>query len=220
MGMNQVVTRQKRTQQKSLERREQQKTELRAVILQAAVRLFETGGGYEQFSLRQVAEEVGYSPTTIYLYFKDKDDLLLHVVFEGFREFGQMLQDGYDAGTTPLERLRLVGQAYLEFGLSHPVHYRLMFMQRSEMMFQKLEGYLHTVVDSFEVLQSAVREALEQGILRPHPLEVYTALLWADVHGIVALQISTGQITPDQARAINDVSWSRNLTGMIIPQTP
>ncbi len=218
--MNQVVTRQKRTQQKSLERREQQKTDLRALILQAAVRLFEAGGGYEQFSLRQVAEEVGYSPTTIYLYFKDKDDLLLHVVFEGFREFGQMLQAGYDAGTTPLERLRLIGQAYLEFGLSHPVHYRLMFMQRSEMMFQKLEGHLHTVVDSFAVLQAAVHEALEQGFLAPYPLEVYTALLWADVHGIVALQISTGQITPEQARAINDVSWARNLTGLLARPQP
>lgn len=218
--MNQAVTRQRRTQQKSLERREQQKTDLRAAILQAAIRLFEAGGGYEQFSLRQVAEEVGYSPTTIYLYFKDKDDLLLHVVFEGFRAFGQMLQAGYDAGTTPLERLRLVGVAYLEFGLSHPVHYRLMFMQRSEMMFQKLEGYLHSVIDSFELLQSAVHEALEQGFLAPHPLEAYTSLLWADVHGIVALQISTGLYTPEQARAINQLSWARNLAGLLATPKP
>jgi AcrR family transcriptional regulator len=40
--------------------------------------------GYERFSLRKVAERIGYSPTTIYLYFRDKDDLLFTVVDEGF----------------------------------------------------------------------------------------------------------------------------------------
>ena len=82
-----------------------EQTETRArVILDAATQLF-LRHGYRDFSLRQVAAAIGYTPTTIYLYFEDKDDLLFHVAMEGFRHFGAMLQAGYDAGATPMERL-------------------------------------------------------------------------------------------------------------------
>ncbi|MFX5306100.1 helix-turn-helix domain-containing protein, partial [Acinetobacter baumannii] len=70
-----TATRQIRIRQKSAERRERRRQETRRAILEAATRMFEREG-YEGFSLRQVAEAIGYTPTTIYLYFKDKDDLL------------------------------------------------------------------------------------------------------------------------------------------------
>src|SRR5260221_1105760 len=69
-------------------RQEREKQELRQAILTAAGTLF-LEQGYERFSLRKVAERIGYSPTTIYLYFRDKDDLLFTVGDEWFVQFGQ-----------------------------------------------------------------------------------------------------------------------------------
>lgn len=69
------MTRVERTRQASRHRREQEKEELQQLILKAAGELF-LEQGYDRFSLRQVAERIGYSATTIYLYFEDKDDLL------------------------------------------------------------------------------------------------------------------------------------------------
>ena len=71
-------TRSQRIRSASAERRARQKAELRRVILDAATTLFEEHG-YENFSLRQVAESIGYSATTIYLHFEDKDDLALAI---------------------------------------------------------------------------------------------------------------------------------------------
>ena len=78
-----MITRAERLRAASRIRREQQRQELRQAILTAASDVF-LAQGYAGFSVRQVAERIGYSAATIYLYFQDKDDLLFAVVDEGF----------------------------------------------------------------------------------------------------------------------------------------
>ena len=65
-------------------KRVKQKEEVRQEIIDAAMDLF-LNDGYESFSIRKLAEKIEYSPTTIYLYFKDKDDLL-YTVSEEYAE--------------------------------------------------------------------------------------------------------------------------------------
>jgi AcrR family transcriptional regulator len=182
-----TATRATRLKEASKKRRDQQKADLRQGILEAAAKLFEAKG-YEGFSLRQVAEEIGYTPTTIYLYFKDKDDLLLHVAYDGFRQFGEILETAYRTKETPLERLNAIGWAYFEFAMSHPIHYRLMFMQRGEFLQKKPKGY-DSVVDSFGVLKRTVQEGMELGEMIPGNVEAHAALIWASVHGVVSLAL-------------------------------
>lgn len=182
-----TITRATRLKEASKKRREAQKADLRQGILEAGAKLF-AEKGYEGFSLRQVAEEIGYTPTTIYLYFKDKDDLLLHVAYDGFRQFGESLETAYRTKETPLERLEAVGWAYFDFAMSHPIHYRLMFMQRGEFLQKKPEGF-EAVIDSFEVLRRVIREGMEAGVVIPGNVDAFAALIWASVHGVVSLAL-------------------------------
>src|SRR5260370_7898358 len=85
-----TVTQAQRLRQAIRHRQDQEKQALRQTILTTAGELF-LEQGYDHFSLRKVAERIGYSPTTIYLYFRDKDDLLFTVVDEGFTRFGNHL---------------------------------------------------------------------------------------------------------------------------------
>lgn len=48
--------------------------------------------GYEAFSLRQGAERIGYSPTTIYLYFADIAELLFSSTIERSSAIGRALE--------------------------------------------------------------------------------------------------------------------------------
>ncbi|RIH89323.1 TetR/AcrR family transcriptional regulator [Calidithermus roseus] len=189
-------TRQERIRQRSAERRERSRQQTRQAILEAATQLFEREG-YEGFSLRQVAEAIGYTPTTIYLYFKDKDDLLFAVCSQGFARFTQALQRAYDQHPDPLERLRALAWTYLEFGLSHPLHYQVMFMQRSEWALRasapagEVEGST-----SYHILLQAVTEAMKAGKIRMgDPLET-TNLVWSGMHGIVSLALSMKGVVP------------------------
>lgn len=189
-------TRQERIRQRSTERRERSRQQTRQAILEAATQLFEREG-YEGFSLRQVAEAIGYTPTTIYLYFKDKDDLLFAVCSQGFAEFTEALQQAYRSTPDPLERVEALGRAYLEFGLSRPLHYQMMFMQRSEWALRasapagEVEGST-----SYHILLQAVTEAMKAGKIRMgDPLET-TNLVWSGMHGIVSLALSMKGVVP------------------------
>jgi AcrR family transcriptional regulator len=198
-----ATPRAQRLKQNSLDRRERDKLELRRQILEAAVELFKTQG-YDGFSLRQVAEKIGYTPTTIYLYFKDKNELLLTVAYEGFRVFGERFQAVFDAVTDPLERIRALGRTYIQFASDYPLHYRLMFMQRSDMLRQNApKGYEH-LIDSFGLLKKAIAMMLETGIWKHCEVESTAALLWTAVHGAASLELSR-QLQPIQA--VNLVEW-------------
>lgn len=182
------ATRAARLREKSSARREQQKAEVRRALLDAASELF-LEGGLAGFSLRGVAERVGYSATTVYLYFENKDDLLFAVVLEGFERFGELLQTAFESRQEPLDRIEAIGRAYIRFGVTHPAHYRLMFMQRGDLLLKKNPKNQKPTLDSFGVLVRAVNEALAAGSVVPADPMVHAHTLWAGVHGLVALAL-------------------------------
>jgi AcrR family transcriptional regulator len=125
-----TATRGERIRTASRHRRELEKEELRQTILKAAGALF-LEQGYDGFSMRHLAEQIGYSAATLYLYFRDKDDLLFTIVDEGFIRFGKQLAQAEAKSADPWERLSALGQAYVTFGLANPVYYQLMFLWRT-----------------------------------------------------------------------------------------
>lgn len=66
------------------DRKEREKEEMKTKILEAAKKLF-LDHGFEKTSIRNIAEEIEYSPGTIYLYFKDKNELLFALHQEAFQ---------------------------------------------------------------------------------------------------------------------------------------
>src|SRR3954447_23130249 len=107
-------------------RKERQKEELKTKILQAAKELF-MERGFEETSIRNIAEKIEYSPTTIYLYFKDKDAIFHELHDEAFlmmRSKFSVLQYISD----PFERLKAIGKIYLDFAMENKELYDLMFI--------------------------------------------------------------------------------------------
>jgi AcrR family transcriptional regulator len=190
--MTRPVTQAERIREVSRRRREQEKESLRRTILDAAGALF-LEHGYEGLSMRQIAERIGYSATTIYRYYEDKDDLLFAIVQEGFLRFGRQLSKAAQASADPRERLPALGHAYIAFGLKNPVYYRLMFMQRFDLMFESRADESAPMIDSFEVLREAVEQAMQAGILRRGDPVTTSNVIWATVHGITSLAIANAK---------------------------
>jgi AcrR family transcriptional regulator len=109
------------------QRRELEKENLRQVILDAAREMF-ADEGYANVSMRKIADKIDYSPTTIYLYFKDKNDLFRQICEETFVKLGQKLDSISRKHGKSLDGLREGLRAYVEFGLKHPKHYEVTFM--------------------------------------------------------------------------------------------
>src|SRR3954464_13146802 len=116
---------------KNPSRRERYRQELRTAILQAAREAF-VREGYESVSMRDLAEKVGYSHGSIYLHFKDKEELFDCLVEESFAQLTEVLAALTPPGKKidPVERLKKAGRAYVEFGLNNPSAYEFSFVLR------------------------------------------------------------------------------------------
>jgi AcrR family transcriptional regulator len=206
-------TRAERLRTLSQSRRESERSQLQNRILDAAAALF-LEEGYEGVSMRQVAERIGYSATTIYRYYDSKDDLLFAIVHEGFRRFGDDLWKAARKAKDPLGQLKAVCAAYVKFGLQNPVYYQLMFMQRSDFLFHSRDEKA-PMIASFGLLQSLVAEAMAAGILAPGDPETTSTVVWAVGHGITALAIADPKrFTAKRLRQSMDVAMQMMLHGL------
>ena len=170
------------------ERRTREKEQLRRQILSAARELF-VNEGYENVSMRKIADKIEYSPTTIYLYFKDKADLLDSVCKETLLSLLNTLELLKRDKSDPVEVLRKSGKAYVEFGLKYPQDYKLTFVVRPQ--FQKGLGLQEGSVGErvFDYLRAMVSECIRQERFRQADVEITGQALWSAVHGVTLLLI-------------------------------
>jgi AcrR family transcriptional regulator len=204
-------TRGDRVREASKERRSLRKQELRRSILTAAAEVF-VAQGYEHFSMRQVAERIGYSATTIYLYFENKDDLLFEVVFDGWQRFSDEFLAAAAASQDPLERLRAMVRVYISFGLENPAVYGSMFVQTTNFLTHENLHSEGKPVDLFVVLCDAVGAAIEAGIFPPGDVVGYSDAIWASAHGIVTLCPS--MIDDERRQRAVEIVLSMTLDGL------
>ncbi|XZF16396.1 TetR/AcrR family transcriptional regulator [Chitinophagaceae bacterium MMS25-I14] len=169
------------------ERKEREKQEMRDNIIAAAVTMF-TEDGYEKTSIRRIADKIEYSPGTIYLYYKDKDELLYDVqrlAFDKlFAEFEQKVK-----AENPLDRLKEICDTYVGFGISQPDLYDLMFIIRAPMNVLEEKHKWTNSNDCFEFLVKCVQDCIDQKLVRfQDPLSGAIAI-WAMGHGLISLDI-------------------------------
>ena len=173
------------------QRREREREEIRAKILDAARELF-AAEGYEAVTMRRVAERIEYSPTAIYFHFRDKETLLHEICDSDFLTLARQFVDVAKIAD-PIEKMRAAGLAYFRFGIEHPNHYRLMFMTPHPPFTD--EHMVHKgnpEEDAYQFLQDIVSEAIAKGRLRPEltDVELISQTIWAAVHGLVSLHIA------------------------------
>lgn len=169
-------------------RKAKEKEDLKRAILDAARELF-TAHGYDRTSMRMIAQRIAYSPTTIYLYFKDKDAIFQALHGEAFQMLAARMAPLAHV-SDPLERLTAMGKVYLEFVTDNPELYDLMFIMKAPMQALEENKELWKEGDMvFKVLQATVHEAMQKGLLRPSDPEITSFLIWSTVHGMAALQV-------------------------------
>ncbi|MDA0660755.1 MAG: TetR/AcrR family transcriptional regulator [Planctomycetota bacterium] len=177
----------------SVRRRAQERQWMRDHILQSATELL-VEQGLERFSMRKLAERIGYTATAIYFHFSDKEALLGAVLDHRFREFRKVF-DRLGRQKEPLRRLAQMGQAFVEFGLRQPVYYRLMFLTKmSRIPKGRFVEKGNPSQDCYAYLLATVQEALNGNKFRAEygDAEQLAQIFFAGVHGIVALHLVKG----------------------------
>jgi len=172
------------------ERKEKQKTEIRQQILDASMKLF-VEEGFARVSMRKIAEIIEYSPTTLYLYFKDKNEIFYSLHEMGFAKLNTINGNLADI-KNPLMRLYKMGENYIEFGMQNPEFYDVMFIQKAPMDALEAMGdncEWHQGDNALDSLKNLLQECMDNGFIEKAPVEVAAMAIWSTVHGLVSLAI-------------------------------
>ena len=168
------------------ERRKRHKETLRQDILDAARTLLFTKG-YAHFSMRRVAERIEYTPTTIYLHFKDKQEIVFHLREEIYGMVTDLLEAAVTKEKDHARRVRAVIRAFVDFGLSDPDRYRLAF-GTNEFSDLKATDFLQKGTKglrAYETVRKMVYEAIKKKPKKAEDLDCLTQILWANTHGLI-----------------------------------
>jgi AcrR family transcriptional regulator len=169
------------------ERKERDRVEMRQRIIDAAIQMF-LEEGYEKTSIRNIAEKIEYSPATIYLYYKDKDELLYDVQGQAFEKLTLAFRENATS-TDPIKRLCQIMETYIRFGKKNPELYDLMFIIRAPMNVMKEKEIWENGHDSFGFLVQCISECIEKKLIRYDDVMIAALSVWSMGHGLVSLDL-------------------------------
>lgn len=168
------------------ERKKRERRQMRSRILDAAMDLF-ARGGYKHVSMRRIAQSIEYSPATIYGYFKNKEDIMRQLCFQGFE--GLLARQTKLAHIDdPFKRLMTGSRYYISFALDNPELYELMF-ETEEIIKQPDHSEETVALKSFSKHAETVQECLDMGVFCGNDAESLAVAIWAALHGLASLLI-------------------------------
>ncbi len=167
------------------ERKQREKEQMRQLILNTAREIF-LEKGYYQTSLRNIADKIEYSPGTIYLYFKEKDEIFYELHNEAFAKLFALFEPLFHV-EDPFERLKAMGRIYMEFALKNKDLYDLMFIISApiNMLHDSCEWKMGHLV--FDTLVHTVQQCQQSGRFQGMDIRTLSFMIWSGLHGMCAL---------------------------------
>jgi AcrR family transcriptional regulator len=171
------------------ERKLKHKEDLKQSILDAAKALF-LKDGYEATSIRKIAAEIEFSPTTIYLYYKDKTEIAHALHQEGFKLLGEQFKV-LSYIEEPFERLKAMGKVYIHFALENRDFYELMFVMKEPIahLDECIDNHWEEGVQSFLILTNTILDCQKAGYFKTFEPEAFSLFVWSTMHGLCTLKL-------------------------------
>jgi len=174
------------------ERRQEEKERRRAEILDAAEAVA-AEVGWDTMTMDQVARKARLSRALLYVYFKDKTDLLFGTCERALAMLTQRFSEAMARQKRGLDQIVAIGRAYIAFSQEFPVYFEV--MARCELISPEPqadtnEGAARSQGDACRALMNdVIRSGIEDGSIRADvgdPKLVSTAL-WGFMHGVLQL---------------------------------
>lgn len=180
-------------------RRLRQIKEMKKTILDAASTLFYKNG-YEETTLRKIAQLIDYNPATIYNYYKNKEEIFFALQERAFQKFYEEFDFYRTTKMKGRKCLRRMGKAYIKFGIEHKQDYELMFIMREPMNGAEIIDPKWKIgAKNYELLKLVIGQCIEEESIRITDINVGAFMIWSAVHGMVSLYIM------DRMKMINDI---------------
>ncbi len=143
--------------------------------------------GFSKLSMRRIAKNAGVTATSIYIHFRNKDELLLALIDQSIDKLIERLEKAVLLGADPIEKLELAGREYLEFAISHPQEYEIIFLVRPEEMPKYPEEKFQNIRRGYELMASIIEEGIEKNLIEEDRPLMAAYTIWSQLHGAVSV---------------------------------
>ena len=193
-----------------VERREEEKERRRGEFLDAAESLY-AKQGWEAVTMDQVARTARLSRALIYVYFRDKDDLLFAIGERAMKQLYERFTAAFESPGSGRDKVMAIGRAYMAYAIEFPHFFDFCSrFQRHEMSAGATpnEEACEKAGDAvMELLVQVIQGAVADGSIAPavarEPLMLAFSL-WAFTHGIVQISIAKGADLARHGTAVAD----------------
>jgi AcrR family transcriptional regulator len=180
--------------------------------------LFEEG--FSKMSMRRIAGRADVSATSIYLHFKNKEELLLALVEESISSLSVQLRAALEEGAGPVDQLKSVANAYIRFALDHPQAYEVIYMVRAEEMPKYPKEKFQQIRKVYQLIADIIRKGKEQKLFDVEDELVSAYTLWAQMHGVVSVVLNRRLDTRIPREKFLSQAVDQIIQGFIIQKTP
>lgn len=172
------------------ERKEREKEQRKAAIMECAKKIF-LAKGFVNASMEDIASCSELSKATLYVYFKNKEDIILNVMSGILSRLTKLLENSMAKVKSSDDKMRMIVDAYISFYSEFNAQYELFSSQESTagMDFVSLDGYQDYVRQYnkfWETICTPIKMALNEGILHQDYSAVEIAVtLWSSIKGLM-----------------------------------
>ena len=176
--------------------------------------------GFSKMSMRRIAKQANVSATSIYLHFKNKDDLLLTLIEESIDNLKSALIEVLDSSADLINQLELIAHRYVDYALKNPQEYEIIYMVRPEEMPKYPKEKFRDVRSAYELIAEIIREGERKEHIEVEDSLISAYTLWAQIHGVVSVILNKRLDTRIPQDQFINQAIEHIVKGFIIQKTP
>jgi len=174
-----------------IERKEREKEARKNLILDAAERIFESKG-IQQATMDDIAREAELAKGTIYLYYRNKDELQLGVMMRAMDLMHDSFADAASKENLALKKFQAVGDAYWKFANDEPFRFKMMcnadFPMRENISDEMLLEMNEKGSWVWKLLVGIIEEGKREGTIKANAESFSVAMLsWLNTMSVLRL---------------------------------
>ena len=175
-----------------VERKERQRKEVRDSILQASWHLVNEEG-WQNLSIRKIADAIEYSVPVVYDHFENKEAILSEFNRQGFKLLGDKLSEAKNKNINPVQQLEAITFAYWDFAFDNKEFYQLMYglgMPTCESL-----NSVPELMAFIGVIHSTIEEIIKNGNNTGSDTWLKVHSFWSMIHGLVSINLMSPEVS-------------------------
>lgn len=179
------------------DRKERERDEKRELILSAANGII-AEDGIDSLSIRKIASRIDYSPSIIYHYFKDKDDIIDQLMGKSYQKIVSVLSSALASTGSSEQRLREMSRNYINLALEMPDEYMTIMLgssprvlEHTSVLFKGASGR-----QAVGMLCQCLRELYKD--IDDNLIELTAQVIWTATFGLIIRLIIERDISDEQ----------------------